>query len=484
MVNAQKQGITPEALIEKFRQEHQQDFKAFHIEFDYYGSTNAESNRVLSEAFFEAAKTAGAIETRSIEQLYSEKDGMFLPDRFVKGTCPKCSAKDQYGDSCEVCGTTYSPMELIDPRSALSGDVPVVKSSVHYFFKLSVFQDIVGLWIQSGVVRPEVQKKLDEWFKEGLKDWDVSRDAPYFGFKIPGEESKYFYVWLDAPVGYVSATQDWCGDVAKTQAIWTSGEWEIHHFIGKDILYFHTLFWPAMLSAAHYKLPTKVNIHGFLTVNGEKMSKSRGTFVLASAYLQHCDPEFLRYYYASKLSGTTEDLDLNLDDFVLKNNSDVIGKLINIGSRLGSIVHKKLTGSLTTVDAEGMAVLDSVRSVKDEIFTCYETLQYAKAMRIVMDCADQLNKYIDSQAPWSVVKDDAEKAARICTAGLNGLRLLAIYLLPVLPRITSDIATYLSCSLLWKDVDSVLENHSIQPYTHIAQRLELDNVKKILELVA
>ena len=482
MINAQKQNMSPDLFIEKFRQEHQKDFKAFHIQFDYYGSTHAESNRVLSEAFFEAAKQAGAIETRTIDQLYSEKDGMFLPDRFVKGTCPKCGALDQYGDSCEVCSATYSPMELINPRSAVSGDMPVVKSSLHYFFKLSVFTEVIETWIQSGVVRPEVQKKLNEWFKEGLKDWDISRDAPYFGFKIPGEELKYFYVWLDAPVGYVSATQDWCNDEAKTQAMWRSGDWEIHHFIGKDILYFHTLFWPAMLSAAQYQLPTKVNIHGFLTVNGEKMSKSRGTFVLASRFLEICDPEFLRYYYASKLSGTAEDLDLNLDDFVLKNNSDVIGKLINIGSRLGSIVHKKLNGTLTTVDAEGETVLALVREAQADIATYYETLQYAKAMKTVMDCADHLNKYIDTQAPWSVAKDNPEKAAQICTAGLNGLRYLAIYLSPVLPRITGDMAEYLSCTLMWKDVETVLENHPIKPYVHIANRLEFDTVKTLLEL--
>lgn len=480
MINAQKQGMNPEALIEKFRAEHQESFKRFHIEFDYYGSTHSDSNRVLSESFFESARQAGAIETRSIDQLYSEQDGMFLPDRFVKGECPKCHAQDQYGDSCEVCGATYSPMELINPKSALSGDTPVVKSSVHYFFKLSVFQELIGNWISSGVVRPEVQKKLDEWFKEGLKDWDVSRDAPYFGFKIPGEESKYFYVWLDAPVGYVSATQDWCQDVAKTQEIWTSGDWEIHHFIGKDILYFHTLFWPAMLSAAKYQLPSKVNIHGFLTVNGEKMSKSRGTFVLADRYLDVCDPEFLRYYYASKLSATAEDLDLNLEDFVLKNNSDVVGKLINIGSRLGSIVHKKLDGRLTQVEGEAKPILDSILGLQSEIVECYETLQYAKAMRLIMDSADKLNKYIDSMAPWSVVKEDGVKAAEICTAGLNGLRILAVYLTPVLPRITDDIARYLNCSLAFATVGEPLENHAIQPYVHIAQRLELDIVKTIL----
>lgn len=480
MINAQKQGLKPEELIEKFRQEHQESFKAFHIEFDYYGSTHSDSNRVLSEAFFESAKQAGAIETRSIDQLYSEQDGMFLPDRFVKGTCPKCGAHDQYGDSCEVCGATYSPMDLIQPKSALSGDTPVVKSSVHYFFKLSVFQELIGRWIASGVVRPEVQKKLNEWFSEGLKDWDVSRDAPYFGFKIPGEDAKYFYVWLDAPVGYVSATQDWCQDEAKTAEIWKSGNWEIHHFIGKDILYFHTLFWPAMLSAAAYQLPTKVNIHGFLTVNGEKMSKSRGTFVLASRYLEFCDPEFLRYYYASKLSATAEDLDLNLEDFVLKNNSDVVGKLINIGSRLGSIVHKKLEGSLTQVDPEAASILESISALKPEIMECYETLQYAKGMRLVMECADKLNKYIDATAPWSVVKEDAPRAAQICTAGLNGLRMLAIYLSPVLPRITADIATYLTCDLAWNSLTVHLENHRIQPYVHIAQRLELDTVKQLL----
>ncbi len=483
MINAKKQGVTPEELVERFRAEHQEDFKNFHIDFDYYGSTNSESNRVLSESFYEAAKRKGGIAIRDVAQLYSEVDGMFLPDRFVKGTCPTCKEVDQYGDSCEKCGATYNPQDLISPKSVVSGDTPILKESVHHFFTLSKFESVIKAWLDAGVVREEVRKKLGEWFEEGLKDWDISRDDPYFGFKIPGTDNKYFYVWLDAPVGYISSTLDWSKDATLTDEIWKGDDWEVHHFIGKDILYFHCLFWPAMLAAAEYAMPTKVNIHGFLTVNGEKMSKSRGTFIMAKTYLEHVDPEFLRYYYISKLSSHIEDIDLNLEDFVFKVNSDVLGKFINIGSRLASIVYKKCDSTLTRSDTEGVALLDELLAEAENVKVLYEALEYSKCMKLIMGLADKVNKYIDATTPWALVKEDKEAAASVCTTGLNAFRIIATYLSPVLPRITHDIAIFLSLeSLKWTDLGTHLNEHVIQKYAHLAKRLELEDVQKVIQV--
>ncbi len=481
MLNAKKEGITPEQLVEKFRQEHQDDFAAFNIQFSYYGSTHSESNRVLSEAIFECAKQAGAIVTRQVAQLYSETDKMFLPDRFVKGTCPSCQAKDQYGDTCEVCSSTYSPMDLIEPYSVISGDRPVVKKSEHYFFQVSKFESGIKDWLETGVVQEDVKKKLQEWFDAGLKDWDISRDEPYFGFKIPGTSAKYFYVWLDAPVGYISATLDCVKATEKLEEIWRSGAYEIHHFIGKDIVYFHTLFWPAMLQASKYQLPSKINVHGFLTVNGEKMSKSRGTFILAKSYLKHLNPEFLRYYYAAKLSGTRDDLDLNLDDFMLRVNSDVLGKFINIASRLGSVLNKKCGGRMTTCDPDGKSLIQAIQDAKSEIFEDYEALGYSKAMRGIMGLADRVNQYIDAKAPWALVKESPEAAAAVCTSGLNALRLLSVYLSPILPEITHQLAHFLNePNLNLSQIDEIRENHAIHDYVHVASRLEKDQVEKLI----
>jgi methionyl-tRNA synthetase len=481
MINAQKRGVTPEELVETFRKKHQEDFKGFHIEFDYYGSTHSESNRELSEAFYLAAKDKGAIYEKEIDQLYSEKDNMFLPDRFVKGTCPECGAEDQYGDSCEKCGATYSPQDLVNPFSVVSGDTPVMKQSVHYFYKLSQFENDIKSWLGEGRVCEEARKKLQEWFSEGLRDWDISRDEPYFGFKIPGTEDKYFYVWLDAPVGYIASTLDWSQDKALTDEIWKSGDWEIHHFIGKDILYFHCLFWPAMLTAAEYALPTKINIHGFLTVNGEKMSKSRGTFIMASTYLEHLDPDFLRYYYASKLSPQIEDLDLNLEDFVFKINSDVLGKVVNIASRLASIVYKKCDAKLGNVDDEGQVLINKIKAEADSIQAGYETLEYSKTMKQIMNCAAEINKYIDEKAPWSLVKEDVDAARTVCTVGLTGLVTLCIYLAPVMPRITRDLAAFLGVDdLSFSQLDRSIEGISVDKYKHVAARLEQEQVESIL----
>jgi methionyl-tRNA synthetase len=478
MVNAKKKGVSPEEFIAQFHQEHQDDFKQFGIQFDYYGSTHTEENRVLSEAIYHAAQAAGAIDIRDIDQLYDTQEKMFLPDRFVKGTCPKCAAEDQYGDSCEVCSAIYSPNELVNPKSVVSGESPITKTSTHYFFKVSQFESIIQSWLETNPVCPEIKNKLQEWFDIGLRDWDISRDEPYFGFKIPDTDNKFFYVWVDAPVGYISSTQIWAkANNQEYLDFWKNDAVEIHHFIGKDILYFHTLFWPAMLHVGGYNLPTKINIHGFLTVNGKKMSKSRGTFITAREFSGQFNPEFLRYYYAAKLSGSIEDIDFNLTDFMHKVNSDVLGKFINIASRLGGILHKRCGGKLTTIDNDGQSLLNTIRDRSDEIQSYYNELAFNKAMMTIMSCADIANKYIDENAPWTIVKEDPAKAAKIITAGLNACRLLALYLKPVLPHIVNGIETFLMISpLSWNDCDTTIENHAIQPYEHLASRLQAEDI--------
>ncbi|MFC1753733.1 methionine--tRNA ligase [Thermoproteota archaeon] len=482
MLSAKKQGITPQELIKKIHKEHIQDFNEFLIEFDNYYTTDSKENQELSEYIFLEAQKKGIIYEKEIEQMYCEHDNMFLPDRFIRGICPKCNALDQYGDSCEVCSSTYSPGELIAPKCAECGNTPVKKTSMHYFFKLSALTDEVKKWIDTDPVRVEIKNKLQEWFEGGIRDWDISRDAPYFGFKIPGAQDKYFYVWLDAPVGYIASTKNWCsGSGVDFDSIWRKGEYEIHHFIGKDIVYFHTLFWPAMLTISGFKLPKKVHVHGFLTINGEKMSKSRGTFINARAYLNHINPEFLRYYYASKLSGSIEDLDLNLEDFVFKVNSDIVNKVVNIGSRLGSILNKKLESKLTNPDKEGEALIHTILESKDQIAKDYNALAFHKAMREIMRLADLANQYIDAMAPWAVVKENKDKASEICTAGLNALRILSGYLKPVLPGISQGVERFLDCEPVdWLNLDQRLLNHVIQPYQHLAQRVELEQVKKSL----
>ncbi|NBV43106.1 methionine--tRNA ligase, partial [bacterium] len=368
MISAKKQGITPEALIEKSYENHTADFQRYGIEFDHYSSTNSVENEVLAGEIYRAAQDAGAIEIRDISQSYCPNDGMFLPDRLVKGTCPMCKSPDQYGDSCEKCSATYSPTELIQPFCSVCGTAPVLKNASHYFFKLDHFRDAIHKWITGGHVRSEVANKLKEWFEDGLKDWDISRDAPYFGFKIPGTEDKYFYVWLDAPIGYISTTQQWAAKAGRNWIdYWKNRDTEIHHFIGKDILYFHTLFWPALLLVGGYNLPSRVHVHGFLTINGEKMSKSRGTFINAREFAEQFNPEYLRYYFASKLSSGIDDIDLNFEDFVFKVNSEVVNKVVNIASRLGSILHKSCNGILTECDTTGARMVSDIELAGDRI---------------------------------------------------------------------------------------------------------------------
>jgi len=474
MLSAKKQGIAPEALINNVHAEHFEDFKAFHIEFDNYYSTHSEENRKLAEYIYTQAKEKNAIYEKEIEQYFCDHCNIFLPDRFIKGTCPICKAENQYGDNCESCSATYSATSLINPRCAECGQAPVMKKSRHFFFQLSQFKDFLQNWVREGHLTLPIQNKLQEWFDQGIKDWDISRDAPYFGFKIPGTDDKYFYVWLDAPIGYMATTENWCKQSGLSfDEIWKSDQFEIHHFIGKDILYFHALFWPAMLSVAGFSTPTKINVHGFLTINGQKMSKSRGTFVNAKTYLQHLNPEFLRYYYAAKLNATVEDLDLNLDDFVLKINSEVVNKFINIASRLGAIMNKRLENRLSDPDQEGTQILNQLYQSIPVVLNCYETLEFAKAIKEIMHSADIINKYIDEKAPWQVVKEDAEKARQICTSGLNGIRVLAGLLKPVIPEIVGGIERFLAIpSLDFDNIKTPICQHTIADYVHLAQRID------------
>jgi methionyl-tRNA synthetase len=481
MLSAKNRGIQPEELIKEMHADHNADFAAFGIQFSHYGSTNIDDNRLLSELIYTRAKEAGAIYEKEIEQLYDPTANMFLPDRFVKGTCPKCKAPDQYGDSCEKCGTTYSPRDLINPISAVTGQTPIIKPSVHYFFKLSDFSDFLKDFITNGTLKTELKNKLMEWFEAGLKDWDISRDAPYFGFKIPGTDDKYFYVWLDAPVGYISNAKVWGDANGKSiDQLW-SGDYDIHHFIGKDILYFHALFWPAMLKVSQFKLPDHIHVHGFLTINGEKMSKSRGTFITAKTYLQHLNPEFLRYYYAAKLSDTVEDVDLNLTDFVNRVNADIVNKFINIASRLASILVKKCNATIVEPTPEGKALLETIVTQSDTIYTLYSTLETHKAMRAIMDLADLTNQFIDTNAPWDQVKTDPHLAAQTASTGLTALKHLATYLKPVIPTIVEGIEGFLNIlPLTWDSLKTPLEpGHMVNPYQHLAARLDQEVVNKI-----
>jgi len=475
MLSAKKQGVSPEEYIKAIREEHIADFKAFHIDHDHYHTTHSAENQQLSEDIYLKAKAAGAIKEADIEQYFCEQTNLFLADRYIKGTCPKCDATDQYGDACEKCFATYDATELKNPVSVYSGKAPILKSSRHYFFDLAQFEQVITQWLAQDHVIDSVKNKLKEWLDQGLKRWDISRDAPYFGFTIPGTTDKYFYVWLDAPVGYIATTQSWCNqtNLLSLDDIWRSNDYEIHHFIGKDILYFHTLFWPAMLSVANYQLPKKVHVHGFLTVNGEKMSKSRGTFILAKTYAEHLNPEFLRYYYASKLTPSMDDIDLNFADFMHKINSDVCGKVINIASRLGSIVHKRCSGKLTDIPASADTLLASIQSKKDTIQALYENLEFNKAMKEIMACADLANQYIDQQAPWAIAKENPKAAADICTAGINACRLLMIYLKPVIPKIVEQFEEFIqSKPMYWLDLNQLVTNQDILAYKHLASRLD------------
>ena len=461
MLSAESQDITAQKLIDTIKQQHEQDFKDFLIGFDNFHTTHSEENKALSESIFLSLKNNGHIAKRKIKQLYDPEKKLFLADRYVTGACPKCKSEDQYGDNCEACGATYNPSELINPKSAISGATPIQRESEHFFFTLPAFSEMLTAWTRSGTLQDSVANKLDEWLQDGLRDWDISRDAPYFGFEIPGSPGKYFYVWLDAPIGYMASFKNYCSitDYDFNDYWKKNSDAELYHFIGKDIINFHTLFWPAMLTSAGYRTPTAVFAHGFLTVNGTKMSKSRGTFINARTYLDHLDPEHLRYYLAAKLSSGIDDLDLNLEDFVQRVNSDLVGKVVNIASRCSGFISKSFQGKLSS-ELDAPDLLDQIQSYKDEIATLYDGRDYGKAIRIIMMLADKVNQYINERQPWVIAKVDkaSPELQRICSTGLNAFRLLIIFLKPVLPATAIKTEAFLNIPpLQWSDANLLLK---------------------------
>ncbi|KZN36462.1 methionyl-tRNA synthetase [Pseudoalteromonas luteoviolacea S2607] len=484
MLNAQKQGITPEEMVKNVSIERQRDFADFNIVFDNYHSTHSEENKALSELIYTRLNDKGHIKKRTISQLFDPEKSIFLPDRFVTGTCPTCNADDQNGDSCDACGATYSPTELKNPKSAMSGATPILKDSEHFFFDLPAFEGMLKEWLHSGSLQAEMANKLEEWFAEGLQQWDISRDAPYFGFEIPGAPGKYFYVWLDAPIGYMASFKNLCDKSGiDFDSFWgKDSDAELYHFIGKDIIYFHSLFWPAMLEGAEFRKPTNVFAHGFVTVNGAKMSKSKGTFIKARTYLEHLDPEYLRYYYAAKLNSGITDLDLNLEDFAQRVNSDLVGKVVNIASRCAGFITKKFSGKLSDVIMDE-ALLAEFTAASETIATHYENREYSRAIREIMTLADKANQFIDAEAPWVLIKDEAtqERAHQVCSLGLNMFKVILTYLKPVLPGMSANVEQFLATELHWDTVAEPLKGHEINKFKALMQRVDLDKVNAMVE---
>ncbi len=484
MLSAKKTNQTPEELISKMHQEHLQNFHDFYIEFDNYYTTHSSENQKLAEYVYQSAKEKNLIYEKEIEQYFCPNCQIFLPDRLIKGTCPKCKAEDQYGDNCEICSGTYNPQDLINPYCVECHSKPILKKSQHFFFKLSSSVDDVKSWLKENPIREEIKNKMEEWFKEGLKDWDISRDAPYFGFQIPGTENKFFYVWLDAPIGYMASTLNWCkGDQKKFDTIWSeNGDYEIYHFIGKDILYFHTLFWPIMLKTSNFKLPKKVFIHGFLTVNSQKMSKSRGTFILAKDYLNKFNPELLRYYYASKLNNSISDLDFSTEDFVNKINAELINKFINIASRLGNLITKNFNNELSEFEEEGKKIFSEFTAKIPQITDLYLDLEYHKAIKEIMSLIEVANKFINDSAPWQVVKENLALAQQICTSGINFLRLFTGLLKPVIPVTAQKIEQFLNIpEINFINLTETIQHHKINSYEHLLERIDLKEVNTLLD---
>ena len=483
MISARTAGIPPEQLIARVHQEHAADFDRFHVRFDNYYTTHSPENKAFSEMIFGRLNQAGSIVRREVEQTYCEKDQMPLPDRYVRGTCPRCGATDQYGDSCEVCGATYRTTDLVCPRCSVCGTTPVFRMSEHYFFKLSDYEKPLRALMAAGYTQKSVTNKLDEWFQAGLKDWDISRDGPYFGFKIPGEENKYFYVWLDAPIGYMASAKNYCDRHGLDfDELWNSPANELYHFIGKDIMYFHALFWPAMLLGAGLKTANKLFVHGFLTINGEKMSKSRGTFIRASTYAQHLDPEFLRYYYASKLTDMVEDIDLGIEDFISKTNADLVGKYANLASRSGPMLTRQFDGRLGALDDEGRRLIGRLAEAKDQIVRNYEGLDYAAAVRTISALADEANRYVERHQPWTTIKTDREKTQTTLTAVLNAVKILTIYLKPILPQFAQKVEKFLNVEeLSFSDVETTLENRPIGVFERLFERIDEEQVTAMVE---
>ncbi|MDJ0927635.1 MAG: methionine--tRNA ligase [Gammaproteobacteria bacterium] len=486
MLKAREQGIDPEELVETFRAEHRRDFSHFGVDFDNYYTTHSDENRELVESIYASLDAGGYIARRTIRQAYDEQEGMFLPDRFVRGTCPHCGAEDQHGDNCEVCSRTYTPADLINPRSILSDTTPVERDSEHYFFRLGEFEDSLRQWTRSGVLDEGVAKKLDEWFEAGLQDWDISRDAPYFGFRIPGTKDKYFYVWLDAPVGYMASLANLAarnGSPGVDHYFGRDSTSELYHFIGKDIAYFHTLFWPAVLEGAGYRKPSGVFVHGFLTVNGQKMSKSRGTFVSAATYAEHLNPEYLRYYYACKLGPGLDDIDLNLEDFVNRTNADLVGKFVNIASRCAGFITRSFDGRLAAA-LDDQPLYEEFVGAGKQIAACYESREYGKAVREIMALADRANQYIDEHKPWVLAKDpdSLPRVQGICTQGLNLFRVLLTYLKPVLPELAGEAERFLAAGKLhWVSPTEPLLDRPIEKFKPLVTRVDDQVVAAMIE---
>ncbi len=485
MLKAQQMGMEPEQMIAEVSKEHQADFAGFDISFDNYHSTHSDENRELASFVYTQLKDKGYITNRTISQLFDPEKEMFLPDRFVKGTCPKCKAEDQYGDNCDNCGETYSPTDLIDPKSAVSGATPIMKDSEHFFFDLPQFEDMLKAWTKSGALQTETSNKMQEWFESGLQQWDISRDAPYFGFEIPGETGKYFYVWLDAPIGYMGSFKNLCDkrDDLDFDEFWKKDSTtELYHFIGKDIVYFHSLFWPAMLEGAGFRKPNNVFVHGYVTVNGAKMSKSKGTFIKAGTYLEHLDPECLRYYYAAKLNSRIDDLDLNLEDFTQRVNSDVVNKIVNLASRNAGFIAKRFEGKLSDTFAEP-ALYAEFANAADRIAELYETREFSRAIREITALADKANQYIDEKAPWVVAKQEGQdqELQDICSVGINLFRVLITYLKPVMPLLAERTEAFLNETLTWEGVAQPLTNHEVTKFKALFNRIDPKHVEAMVE---
>ena len=484
MLKAQELGITPEEMVSKTRDEHHQDLLDFGVNYDNYDITHSDENKVLCELVYNRLNDAGYISKRTISQLFDPEKQMFLPDRFVQGTCPKCNAVDQNGDSCDVCSATYDPTELINPRSVVSGAEPVLRDSEHYFFDLPQFEEMLQGWLQSGAIQTEIANKLKEWFEEGMQQWDISRDAPYFGFEIPNAPGKFFYVWVDAPVGYMASFKNLCDkNGVDFDEFWNKdSKAELYHFIGKDITYFHCLFWPAMLEGAGFRKPTGVNVHGFVTVNGSKMSKSKGTFIKGRTYLDHLNPEYLRYYFASKLSDAVSDIDLNFEDFAQKVNSDLVGKVVNIASRCASFITKRFDGKLSSNVLEP-ELLAEFHAAEASIAQAFESRQYHKAIREIMALADKANQFIDANAPWVTIKDEDKQAFThdVCSLGINLFRILVVYLKPVVPTLAAQSEGFLNDTLSWDSAQTVLTDHAINKFKALMQRVDMDKVNAMID---
>ncbi|EPL3989320.1 methionine--tRNA ligase [Providencia stuartii] len=485
MLKAQQLGVSPEDMIAAVNKEHQDDFAGFAISYDNYHSTHSEENKQLSELIYKKLKNNGFIKNRTISQLYDPEKGMFLPDRFVKGTCPTCKAEDQYGDNCEVCGATYSPTELINPRSVVSGATPEMRDTEHFFFDLPAFSDMLQAWTRSGALQEQVANKMQEWFESGLQQWDITRDAPYFGFEIPDAPGKYFYVWLDAPIGYMGSFKNLCdkrGNINFDEFWNKDSKTDLYHFIGKDIVYFHSLFWPAMLEGSGYRKPTNLFVHGYVTVNGAKMSKSRGTFITARSYLDHLDADCLRYYYAAKLSSRIDDIDLNLEDFVQRVNSDIVNKVVNLASRNAGFIAKRFGGKLSDNIADPalyQQFIDAAQIIGD----AYTSREYGKAVREIMALADLANRYVDEKAPWVVAKQEGkdQELQDICSMGINLFRVLMTYLKPILPGLAKRAEAFLNIELTWDSITTPLTHHDVAPFKALFTRIEMAKVEAMVE---